>query len=190
MLWQLKDTQVSEKMEHSPAAAHRIDERSSHDDEAARGLGDKVRDAGSQMAGHATELLKEAQTRGASVVGEVKDQAVSATHTAKDGIADRLDDVAKAIHSSGAKLEGHQDWIAHIVERGSRELGALASTLRTNDLHGLLGKLDDLARRQPAVFVGAAMAAGFAAVRLGRVAVAGATQSDLPHMPERIDEPK
>ena len=48
----------------------------------------------------------------------------------------------------------------------------------------------DLARRQPAVFVGAAMAAGFAAVRLGRVAVAGATQADLPHMPERIDEPK
>jgi hypothetical protein len=190
MLWQLKDTQVSEKIEHSPASAHGIDERSNHVDEAARGLGDKVRDVGSQMAGHATELLKEAQTRGASVVGEVKDQAVSATHTAKDGIADQLDDVAKAIHSSGEQLEGHQDWIAHIVERGSKELGGLASTLRTNDLHGLLGKLDDLARRQPAVFVGAAMAAGFAAVRLGRVAVAGATQADLPHMPERTDEPK
>ena len=66
MLWQLKDTQVSEKLEHSQASAHGIDEW----DEAARGLGDKVRDAGSQMAGHATELLKEAQTRGASVAGE------------------------------------------------------------------------------------------------------------------------
>jgi hypothetical protein len=135
--------------------------------------------------------MKDAQTRGASVAGEVKDQAVSATETAKDGIADRLDDVAKAIHSSSQQLEeGQQDWIAHIIERGSKELGSLASTLRTNDLHGLLGKLDDLARRQPAVFVGAAMAAGFAAVRLGRVAVAGATQADLPHMPERTDEPK
>jgi len=125
---------VSEKLEHLPASAHDTDEQSNHDDEAARGLGDKVRDAGSQIAGHTTELLKEAQTRGASVVG--------------------------------------------------------ASTLRTNDLQGLLGKLDDLARRQPAVFVGAAMAAGFAAVRLGRVAVAGATQADLPHMPEKTDEPK
>jgi hypothetical protein len=34
------------------------------------------------------------------------------------------------------------------------------------------------------------MAAGFAAVRLGRVAVAGATLADLPHMPEKTDEPK
>jgi hypothetical protein len=65
----------------------------------------------------------------------VKDQAVSATETAKDGIADRLDDVAKAIHSSSEQLEGQQDWIAHIVERGSKELGGLASILRTNDLH-------------------------------------------------------
>ena len=178
-------------MEHSPASAHGVDERTDNpDDEAARGLGDKMRDAGSQMVGHATELLREAQTRGASVASEVKDQALSATHTAKDGIADQLDDVAQAIHRSGEQLEGHQDWIAHIVERGSKELGGLAYTVRTNDLHGLLGKLDELARRQPAVFVGAAMAAGFAAVRLGRVAVAGATQADLPHMPEGTDEPK
>jgi hypothetical protein len=187
MLWQLKDSQVSEKLDHLPASAHDSDQPSNNDDEAARGLADKVRDASSQIAGHTTELFKEAQTRGASVVGEVKDQAVSATETAKDGIADRLDDVAKAIHSSSQQLEGQQDWIAHLVERGSKELGGLASTLRTNDLHGLLGKLDDLARRQPAVFVGAAMAAGFAAVRLGRVAVAGAAQADLP---EKTDEPK
>ena len=85
-----EDTQVSEKVEHSPAATHRIDERSSHDDEAARGLGNKVRDAGSQMAGHATELLKEVATRGALRSWASHDQAVSATHTAKDGISDRL----------------------------------------------------------------------------------------------------
>jgi hypothetical protein len=77
MLWQLEESQVSEKSEHLPASAHDIDDQSNHDDEAARGLADKVRDAGSQIAGHTTELLKEAQTRGASVVGEVKDRAVS-----------------------------------------------------------------------------------------------------------------
>ena len=134
---------MSEKMGRSPTSAHDVsapaygvDEHADNvNDEATRGLGDKVRDAGSQIAGHATELLKEAQTRGASVVGQVKDQAVTGAQTAKDGIADQLDDVAQAIHRSGEQLEGHQDWIAHIVERGSKELGGLASTLRTNDLH-------------------------------------------------------
>ena len=76
---------MSEKMGRSPASAHDVsapahgvDEHADNvNDEATCGLGDKVRDAGSQIAGHATELLKEAQTRGASVVGQVKDQAVT-----------------------------------------------------------------------------------------------------------------
>ena len=69
------------------------------------------------------------------------------------------------------------------------ELGSLASTLRTNDLQGLLGNLQDLARRQPAVFVGASLAAGFAMVRVGKVAVSGMSRADLPKMPEVNREP-
>ncbi len=158
-------------------------------DQPARGVGEQVRDASTQVVGHASELLQDAQARGGSIVGNVTDRAVSAAEAGKDGIAERLDDVAKAVHRSGTQLEGQQDWIAHLVERGAAELSALASTLRTNDLQGLLGKLDDLARRQPAVFVGATMAAGFGAVRLGKIAASGATREDLPNMPGARHEP-
>ena len=88
------------------------------------------------------------------------------------------------MHRSGAQLEGQQDWLAQLVERGADELGNLASTVRSNDLRGLIGKLEDMARRQPVLFVGAAMAAGFAGARLGKVAMAGASRSDLPTMKE------
>jgi hypothetical protein len=52
-----------------------------------------------------------------------------------------------------------------------------------------MGKLQDLARRQPPIFVGAAMAAGFAAVRVGKVAAAGATKAG-PSAPKVSRESK
>ena len=97
----------------------------------------------------------------------------------KQDVAGYLDDVAQAVHRSGEQLEGHQDWIAHVVERGADELGALANTLRTNDLQSLLGELGSLARRQPALFVGASMAAGFALARVGRLAATAPTTTEV-----------
>jgi hypothetical protein len=155
-----------------------------------RSLSQAVEQTGTQAADHARDLVQDAQARGASLAGEVKDRALSAAESSKQGLAERLDDVAKAVHRSGEQLEGQQDWIAQLVERGADELGNLASALRTNDLQALLGKLEDLACRQPAVFVGAAMAAGFATVRLGKIAAAGASRQDLPKMPEVAREPK
>ena len=115
---------------------------------------------------------------------DVKTQIVSTADDQREGLADQIGGVADALKHSGEQLKGNQEWIARLVDRGAGELGTLAETLRTNDLQGLMGKLQDLAKRQPAIFVGAAMAAGFATVRLGKVAVAGATKADLPTMPE------
>ena len=69
-------------------------------------------------------------------------------------------------------------------------MGNLASTVRSNDLRGLIGKLEDIARKQPVLFIGAAMAAGFASARLGKVAIAGASRSDLRPTQERANGTK
>ncbi len=119
----------------------------------------------------------------------MKDRVVSGVQTGKEDLAGRLEDVAQAVHRSGEQLEGHQNGLAGLVEKGADELAALANTVRTNDLRGLMGNLEDLAHRQPALFVGAAMAAGFALVRLGRVAAAGASSADLPHVPPQLSGP-
>jgi len=141
---------------------------------------DQVQHASSRASEDAQDVAQDAARRGMSLAGDVKDQVASAAEDRKDNMADRLEDVAKAMFRSGEQLEGHQDWMAGVVERGAAELRSLASTLRTNDLQGLLGNLDDLARRQPAVFVGASMAAGFAMMRVGRIAVARTSREDLP----------
>jgi len=129
-------------------------------------------------------LLDDAKERAGALAHDARSTVENAAADGKEEIADRLEDAAKAIHKSGEQLEGQQDWLAGLVERGADELSALASTLRNNDLRSLMGSLEDLARRQPAVFVGASMAAGFAMVRLGKVAASGLSKDDLPKVPE------
>jgi ABC-type transporter Mla subunit MlaD len=145
---------------------------------------DKVKQLGADAAGHARDIFEDAKSRGGDLLADAQTGVTSAIEDHKGGLADQLEDVADAVHRSGEQLEGHQDWIATLVERGADELKSLADTVRDNDLKGLMSNLQDLARRQPAVFIGASMAAGFAMVRLGKVAASGLSKEDLPSLPE------
>jgi hypothetical protein len=138
---------------------------------------------GGQIATAASDVARDAQSRAASLTGEAKNRLSSAAEDGKGEVADALDAVAGAVHKTAENIEG-QVWLAQMVERGAGELGALADTLRGNDLQGLLGKLNELARGHPAIFVGAAMAVGFSAARLGKTVVSGASEADFPKMPE------
>lgn len=140
--------------------------------DAARQVGGQAMQAGTDAIGQGKDVAQDAKTRAGSLASTIGDQASSVAEDQKSQLADKLEDVAKAVHRSGEQLEEQQDWVAHMVERGAAELSTLATTLRTNDLQSLLGNLGSLARRQPALFVGASMAAGFALTRVGRLAVA------------------
>jgi hypothetical protein len=69
-----------------------------------------------------------------------------------------------------------------MVQRGADELASFAQRLHGNDLQGVLSEIERFARRQPALFTGAAIAAGFALARAARIATeqAGSTQTKTP----------
>ena len=156
--------------------------------DAARQAGGQAMQAGADALDQAKDVVQDAKARAGSVADAIGDKASSIAEDHKSQLADKLEDVAKAVHRSGAQLEGHQDWVAHLVERGAAELSSLATTLRSNDLQGLLGELGNLARRQPALFVGASMAAGFALTRVGRLAASAPAQA-APPSPAPTSEP-
>jgi hypothetical protein len=108
---------------------------------------------------------------------DIKSELGSAAEARGEEIADELEDAAEAVKRSGEQLKGHQDWIADLVEGGAEELRALAASVRDKNFDGLVSHFEDLARRQPAIFVGAAMAAGFALVRLGKAGLSGQSAS-------------
>ena len=121
-----------------------------------------------------------------SMADAVKEHARETADAGKAQLADRIEGVAGAVHRSGEQLEGHQEFLAKLVQRSADEMGSLAGTLRANDLDGLAERLRDLARRQPAVFTGLSIAAGFAAVRLAKVAVSRAS-SDVVSQPREAE---
>lgn len=153
-----------------PAVAKVLDDAKAAGN-AVQQVGEKAKQAGSNAMDQAMDVAHDAKARIGSLASAIGEQASSMAEAQKSGLADKLEDVAKAVHRSGEQLEGHQDFAAHLVERGAAELSALATTLRSNDLQGLLADLGSLARRQPALFIGASMAAGFALTRIGRLAV-------------------
>ena len=148
--------------------------------DAVRQVGGNARQAGSDALDQAMEVGHDAKARAGSLASAIGEQASSIGEAQKSGLADKLEDVARAVHRSGEQLEGHQDFVAHLVERGAAELSTLATTLRSNDLQSLLSDLGSLARRQPALFVGASMAAGFALTRIGRLAIAASPAGAAP----------
>jgi hypothetical protein len=156
--------------------------------QAAKQVGEQAQTAGTEAVGHLKDLAGDAKDRVTSLADVVGGRVTSTAESGKQDLAGRLEDVAQAVHRSGEQLEGQQDWIAHMVERGAAELSALATTLKTNDLQSLLGSLGSLARRQPALFVGASMAAGFAMARVGRIAVVDELKAASPNMTESADE--
>jgi hypothetical protein len=161
--------------------------------ERARQVGQGTAEAGAAMAGRASEgaqdLAREARDRGASLAGDAADRLQREAGERKDRAAERIDDVADALRRSGEGLEDHEAWLAGLVQRGAAELSSFAETLRTNDFRALLGRIESMAHEQPALFVGASMAAGFALARLGRVAASGAAPAPAAGTPAAPQEP-
>ncbi|WP_242098180.1 hypothetical protein [Sphingomonas sp. CROZ-RG-20F-R02-07] len=132
----------------------------------------------------AKAVAGQAADKASTLVDQVKDKAVGAVEGQKAGFADQLDGLADAVHKSGKQFSGQQDWIAGAIERGAAELSTLATSLRENDVTALFGQVRTFARQQPAVFIGASFAAGFALARFGKIVAADVSRDDLPTLPE------
>ena len=143
--------------------------------DAAHRTGDALQSIGVDALSKASETIHDAQARSVNLGSDIAKQAEVIAETQKDGIADRLEGVADAFLRSGEALRDKEDWLAQLIDRGADELTDFAKTLRSNDFKALLGNLQNLGRRQPALFMGASVAAGFALARVGRLAVVGAS---------------
>lgn len=135
-------------------------------------------------ADRARDVAGQAADKASSLVDQVKEKALGAVEGQKSGVADQIENLAGTVRKSGEHFSGQQDWIAGMIERGATELSTLATSLRENDVSALLGQVRTFARQQPALFIGASFAAGFALARFGRVVVADVSRDDLPTLPE------
>ena len=128
--------------------------------------------AGGANAGGANESI-------ATAAGQIREGIGSQAEVQKDQVADRASRIADAVRDAARGMPQQDAWVAGLIERGAGELASLAETVRRNDLRSLLNHAEEFARKQPALFAGAAAVLGFALTRAARAGVAAAAaQSD------------
>jgi hypothetical protein len=97
---------------------------------------------------------------------DAKDGARSMLDEQKHSAASGINDLAAALRTSAKDLGGrNQATVARIAQSAAASLDQISGALQRRDLDGLVREAESYARRQPLVFFGAAVLAGFCAMR-------------------------
>ena len=101
-----------------------------------------------------------------ALMDRVRNGATSQLTSQKGRVTDSLTSLAQAVRQSTESLRGNeQPAIAQYLERAAGQLERLSNRLRDRDVKDLVQDAQQFARRQPAIFIGAAFAAGLVAAR-------------------------
>ena len=135
-------------------------------------------------------VVREAQELGDRAIDTAKEMA----DQQKVAGAERVEHVAEAMRSSAEQLESSEKQLAELVGTAAGQLEGLAKTLREKDLSALMAEMEDFGRRQPAVFMGAAVALGFGIARFAKAGSDASGQSSRARQSDRAprwdnDEP-
>jgi hypothetical protein len=136
----------------------------------------------------AERLAQAAKAEAQSLWNQTRDSARSTLQRRQHDAAAGIGDLAGALRGSAHTLGSeHKDGVALIVERAADSLESISDTLRSKDLDSLLRDAESFARRQPALFLGASVAAGFLALRFlkstQRADPRRDSPPDTPHAP-------
>jgi hypothetical protein len=104
--------------------------------------------------------------RDSGLVNRVKESATAQLSTQKNRATEGLGTVAQVVRQSTQQLREHkQEAIAGYVEQAADQIDKLSQRLRDKDVTELLSDVQQLARRQPALFIGGAFALGLIGAR-------------------------
>lgn len=147
----------------SSAGTDHLAQQARQDAEAAGTQARKVADdLASGARGTAEELKRDAE----HMLDDARRQAETAAGEQKNRAAERLTGFASALrHASSDLDEQGQSVVSGFVQQAADGLDGFSGALRRNDVDDLVGSVEDFARRQPAVFIGGAVLAGFGIAR-------------------------
>jgi hypothetical protein len=128
-----------------------------------------------EAKGAARDVMDEARATGSTLkqeakglTGSLKEGLSAQARAQKDNVADRIGSIAERVHQTADDLRDREGWLAGLMDRGAQELDGIADDIRRSDVSSLLDSVEVFARRQPALFMGASVALGFALSRVAR----------------------
>ncbi len=126
--------------------------------------------AGKQRLTGATEsALQTAKDKAQSLGHEGKERALEEIDVRKSGVAEELSRLGQALDSSAREVSRSGDsFIANPLQQVARFCEQASSSLSQKGPRQLFADVENFGRREPALFFGLALAAGFMATRLLR----------------------
>lgn len=141
--------------------------------------------SGASRSQDAQQAARRAEHHAREVVDQAKNQLQSVLSDQKQAAAGQLEGIVNALRTTAEQLRKQdQSSAATYVERAAVSLDRFCGTLRERDINSLAVQVQDLARRQPALFLGGAVAAGFMIARFLKSSSASSDDWDEPHAGE------
>lgn len=127
------------------------------------------------------------QNQAQEVLNQTKESARAIAGEQQRAAAGGLAEFASALRKAASEMGdgGQPPQVARFAESAAGGLERLSDSLREKDLSRLVRDVEAFARSQPVAFFGAAVAAGFLAVRFLK---AGAPQWPYPNHPQSTEE--
>jgi hypothetical protein len=116
----------------------------------------------SGAGGVVKEVVGQAQEKTKQVMGQAQEKAISALSDRKSQAAEGLGSVAQAIRQTGDQLrqQDQATFVAEYADKVANQVERFSNQLRERDVEQFIGDAQDLARRQPGLFLGGAFALG------------------------------
>lgn len=156
------DNEGQEKAQSSARKAREVAGRAK---EFGRDLTDKATD----LAGSAADAL---QRQGNDIADQTRELASNAAEklqaavaSQKSAGADYLGAVGNSMRRASHEFDAQLPQAGNYIRGAAEQIDSVAEALRTRDMSQMVADMQDFARRQPVAFLGAAVLAGFAAVR-------------------------
>jgi hypothetical protein len=119
-----------------------------------------------ELSKQGQEAVSQAQDQAAKLVGMAREQATMQVATQKERAAAILGALGTALHDASRQVREQEDApIADYIDMAADQVEQLSHMLNEQDIGQLFDTAQQFARRQPMLFLAAAIAAGFVGTR-------------------------
>jgi hypothetical protein len=127
----------------------------------------------------AGEALSDVKHAAKDAAATIKDKAMETAESVQHNAADQARTAANALRDTAGNLDGDLPWMKTALNKTADGFDRLTSALNRGDVGQCLNAVTEFARRQPALFLGLSVAAGFALARVGKTAIEEVQDSQM-----------
>lgn len=119
-----------------------------------------------QVTQKAQQAVQQTSQFAGQAMDQVKSQVQTQASSQKDRAVDTLGGMAQALHKAGQQIsQDNQPVIGGLLDKAGSQIDQVSGYLRDRDVNGLVQDAENLARTQPALFLGGAFVLGLALAR-------------------------